>query len=408
MARTFRSWDLQAVHVFVFLSIFAALVAITVGFLSRTSEGVSEAISQPEWLYLGAFLVLSAIFIHLSWHELVNLVSKSMAFKTRTLPDETQQELDSKVDHLLFDLRCKRLKNLGDLLLYLTMTGLGACFAYWLSSGLSSSSFNHNLVSFILVEYALLISLKAFGYHASQTNSWLNMAQIVLVLRVLMISQQGTWFLNSSIRTLTRLLLGVVQLDFKASVAWAIVNLIATIYKGFQMSKGLSHDNSGTPITLFEVAYAEFGSALLLVVTTYLFEHWERQRLHALVEAEESRNEKSSIRKLLSVFCDAIVHLGPELNMKGPHQKLCHILGAECETIRTTSRGYALDGEDFTKFLADSDKSRFLTFMKAAAPSDTQSERIIPPPSSLPLQMRDAKGCLFQANIFHLLSLGQR
>ena len=217
----------------------------------------------------------------------------------------------------------------------------------------------------------------------------------VLFLRVLTFTDETTWFLNSAIRALDLAVLAGVELDCRQTCACAVLHFLASLYKGYQMSQKCLMSSPA-----FSLFFGEFTAFFIIACVGFLLETWERQRLHALFKMEEAVNEKSSIRKLLAVFCDGLVHLDHEFRMKVPDFRVSRILQGTFDM-----QTHALDGEDFTKFVADTDRIRFLDFINAGIGTDeSPSLAASQPPSLLHLQMRDTSGFLFQARVFHVVA----
>ncbi|CAE8660306.1 unnamed protein product [Polarella glacialis] len=133
-----------------------------------------------------------------------------------------------------------------------------------------------------------------------------------------------------------------------------------------------------------------------------------KESVHARVEVLVAQSCERSSKKLLSVLCEAVVTLGPDLRIVGSCRNLAHMLMADFG-----SRSKGLRGALFTSFLAQGDRRRFEDFISGfPCPARRQIDEALSdssgtstdarPPGSLQVHLRDAGGVHFLVDIFHV------
>ncbi|CAE8610285.1 unnamed protein product [Polarella glacialis] len=136
----------------------------------------------------------------------------------------------------------------------------------------------------------------------------------------------------------------------------------------------------------------------------------------AILDAQESENEKGAAQRMLAMLCDAQLMLDSELRISGRHESSARFLqvpasaAADCDS---------LDGVDFTDFVDPVDVSRLLAFLRGrpswpsgrpespeASPDEEREQRRQDSPpkpaGSLHLQMYNSLQQPFKAKLFHV------
>eukprot|EP00931_Biecheleriopsis_adriatica_P106053 TRINITY_DN80564_c0_g1_i1.p1 TRINITY_DN80564_c0_g1~~TRINITY_DN80564_c0_g1_i1.p1 ORF type:complete len:739 (-),score=108.79 TRINITY_DN80564_c0_g1_i1:194-2410(-) len=105
-----------------------------------------------------------------------------------------------------------------------------------------------------------------------------------------------------------------------------------------------------------------------------------------------------TVRRLLSALCDAVVTLGPNLQIAEKAPKLANLLRQRQQAPRNQS----LKGTNFLKFMTDPEKERFLRFVNSA--KDWKGSEEDPEPAeALNIQLHDSGGVGVQVQLFHSL-----
>lgn len=191
-----------------------------------------------------------------------------------------------------------------------------------------------------------------------------------------------TFFLyyEGSFRTLVRSCSGFLVLDVRLSTAmntlWSIVLICQHL---FAAPRELS-EPCRLDFVIFEVVTLLGMQSFIAFADGFLRTHF---RLGTSLET--ATNLQKAVRALLSVLCDAELQLTPELSIWDPSAKVVQLLAPQ-------RRCGELHGAAFTDFVAAPDRERFQEFLTASAGSSV--------PTSLMLQLHDATGYAFPAEIF--------
>jgi len=202
------------------------------------------------------------------------------------------------------------------------------------------------------------------------------------------------------LRSLYRMTTGFVLLDWQLSGCWNALASFLVVWRYLHY----------TPMPLldsFIFILTEFLVLLWLTIVLYIGEKWTETRIEATFEVRSWKIAHRAVRKLLSVLCDAEVHLGPDLRVINPSQKIAHLLG-----------NGVLDaaGREFLHCVVDFDRGRFQEFVSASSSpysgarrdntgvvDDTyENDDETGPPASIQLNLCDAAGNCFPVELFHV------
>eukprot|EP00448_Togula_jolla_P015197 CAMPEP_0170570646 /NCGR_PEP_ID=MMETSP0224-20130122/1227_1 /TAXON_ID=285029 /ORGANISM="Togula jolla, Strain CCCM 725" /LENGTH=383 /DNA_ID=CAMNT_0010892949 /DNA_START=104 /DNA_END=1252 /DNA_ORIENTATION=+ len=141
----------------------------------------------------------------------------------------------------------------------------------------------------------------------------------------------------------------------------------------------------------------------VILISTALTESWIEAREVASLQMRASELAQNAARKLLSVLCDVVIRLGPDLKLREAAPKLCALL-------LTTSSQFCSAGSDFVAHIVKDDKQRFLDFISASelevsmldGEKGPASSRQARPAAALHLKLQDTMGSAFPVEIFHV------
>ena len=104
-----------------------------------------------------------------------------------------------------------------------------------------------------------------------------------------------------------RIMLGLSVLDYRKSAAANLAWFVAISWK---VSVGIEVPEYQALLVISELCIFLGVMVVLYVVESSLFE-----RIQALVEARDSERNRNAAARLLSVLCEAVVHLDPEMRI---------------------------------------------------------------------------------------------
>eukprot|EP00928_Gymnodinium_smaydae_P098711 TRINITY_DN9240_c1_g4_i2.p1 TRINITY_DN9240_c1_g4~~TRINITY_DN9240_c1_g4_i2.p1 ORF type:complete len:265 (-),score=31.04 TRINITY_DN9240_c1_g4_i2:550-1344(-) len=119
------------------------------------------------------------------------------------------------------------------------------------------------------------------------------------------------------------------------------------------------------------------------------------------LEAKTSTEGWRAVASILSVLCDAVVHLGCDLKILNECPQLGHLLMAGIGSC------HKLEGGHFLRYVVDDDKPRFEHFIKqqselARTPVDTAFPAAAAAgPAALHVSLKDAMGTHFRVEVIH-------
>ncbi|CAE8615903.1 unnamed protein product [Polarella glacialis] len=218
-----------------------------------------------------------------------------------------------------------------------------------------------------------------------------------------------------------RIILAIGTSNRSHVVIWNVLFAITGCHKGLTFmydSFALDAALKLEPTIFYRKVSTIVGSELLcsvfILVIRLATEKFMALVVAAMLEAQESENEKVAAQRMLAVLCDSQMMLDSELRISGRHESSARFL-----QVPATAGRESLDGVDFTEFVDPVDVSRFLAFMRGhpswasgrpESPEASPDEEREPrrqgskprPAGSLHVQMFNGLRRPFKAELFHV------
>jgi len=213
--------------------------------------------------------------------------------------------------------------------------------------------------------YANVLTLKSSYVHVAYA-----VVMSVMTVRVVFTRDDAKFFLLAAFRMVFRMVGGLILLDYKKAVVWNVpLSLVVCLM--FKHNVGSLKcakipDDTGILWTVQEV-FALFAT----IGTLYCAEWWQYKCVNATVMARNIESARQSVHSLLTVFCDSVVHLGPDGSILKPAPELAHLLcisnanmvQGSCAVVDAIN---SLVGHNLVNHIAKEDKRRFLDFIALA------------------------------------------
>eukprot|EP00928_Gymnodinium_smaydae_P098709 TRINITY_DN9240_c1_g3_i1.p1 TRINITY_DN9240_c1_g3~~TRINITY_DN9240_c1_g3_i1.p1 ORF type:complete len:613 (-),score=46.77 TRINITY_DN9240_c1_g3_i1:250-2088(-) len=197
-----------------------------------------------------------------------------------------------------------------------------------------------------------------------------------------------------------RALASVTFLNFwKVAVANIIVSAVNIVFHGLVIGV---YDADWFLEMVSEVLVLGF-----ILILAHIVEAGARLLVTQRLEAKTSTEGRRAVGSILSVLCDAVVHLGCDLTILNECRQLGHLLMSGMGSC------HKLEGGHFLRHVVDEDKPRFDNFIKqqaelARAPVDTDSAGLMGDsaasaavPAALHVSLKDAMGTVFRVEVIH-------
>eukprot|EP00931_Biecheleriopsis_adriatica_P030644 TRINITY_DN18044_c0_g1_i8.p1 TRINITY_DN18044_c0_g1~~TRINITY_DN18044_c0_g1_i8.p1 ORF type:complete len:594 (-),score=75.16 TRINITY_DN18044_c0_g1_i8:196-1977(-) len=256
------------------------------------------------------------------------------------------------------------------------------------TSALASPSWMSLFTYQLMLHLLLWYIFTERDWSAGAVKAVLRFMHFSMLLRNYLNADAQRWFMNSGLRTTEYLLLSTIQLDWRESFVTFSVHCFNNVLKSRSLFQ--QHELMAD-IPMGSILYGEVVTSILAWFIGFVLETWTLERLKAMMEAQCSSHESTAAHRLLSVFSDATIQLGPDLCIRGPHERFCQMMMINAGK----SQEGGLKGVAFSHYLSEADQSRFTAFI------DTASKDSCGPASSLHVRMRDSCGLSFQAELFH-------
>eukprot|EP00928_Gymnodinium_smaydae_P093114 TRINITY_DN7713_c0_g1_i1.p1 TRINITY_DN7713_c0_g1~~TRINITY_DN7713_c0_g1_i1.p1 ORF type:complete len:627 (-),score=59.68 TRINITY_DN7713_c0_g1_i1:230-2053(-) len=199
---------------------------------------------------------------------------------------------------------------------------------------------------------------------------------------------------------IVRSLISATYLDFpRVALGNSIISVLEMTFYSLFVG-GLDVDWFFEALTqLFELAFT--------LVLAYVMEAGGRSYVTQRLEAKSSADGWRAVHSILSVLCDAVVHLGSDLSILDESPKLGHLL------MSGFGASQKLEGGNILRHVVDEDKQRLNSFIaqqselakqfvdvssdgtSAAAPMPASS------PAALHISLKDAMGTTFRVEVIH-------
>eukprot|EP00747_Dinoflagellata_sp_TGD_P149577 gnl/TRDRNA2_/TRDRNA2_177028_c0_seq2.p1 gnl/TRDRNA2_/TRDRNA2_177028_c0~~gnl/TRDRNA2_/TRDRNA2_177028_c0_seq2.p1 ORF type:complete len:565 (+),score=48.48 gnl/TRDRNA2_/TRDRNA2_177028_c0_seq2:56-1750(+) len=142
-------------------------------------------------------------------------------------------------------------------------------------------------------------------------------------------------------------------------------------------------DRNMTYLSASSFILQELLTASLILYVSSLYWSGLQAEMRATLQNKESSQAKETVQSLLSVMCDAVVHLNTDLQICGPTPKLAALL----------LHNQSLDGRSFLGLMPATDSERFLSHVCGTEPKNHAQ--------SLNVQLKDSSGDFLEVRMFH-------
>lgn len=239
----------------------------------------------------------------------------------------------------------------------------------------------------------------AFCYAFTKTSAQLTVRTIdimnatfisAMISRTLSFRDSPEFFILGGARIQTRVSLGLLTMDYKKSFFWNfLVSVTVCLQNGVNL--GSFCDGKLQPSHRDLVGLFEVYSLIILTILSVFMEKVIESHVRAKLHARSSHSSKAAVVNLLSVLCDAIVHLGPGLEIISPSRSLQHLLALPCADVEV--------GANVADYISLDDRSRFQELVGSDPQGDGKG---VAPAKLIQLQMRNAAGLSFPVELFHV------
>jgi hypothetical protein len=190
-------------------------------------------------------------------------------------------------------------------------------------------------------------------------NAAFDVIMFSMAIRLLMMEDLG-FFMLLGLRTVLRGFLAVLVLNVPRALRWNVVVSAVTCFRFWHSTVRVTYDGSGSYIMLCFIL-SEIVNVTLMMLTCVGIQRLQEASLSAQLSTEISHG---AVSKVLSVLCDAVVHLGPSGEVKNSSPQLRHLLRLHPEE--------GLDGSPLADhFASELDQSRFEDFIKTPAEQES-------------------------------------
>lgn len=269
---------------------------------------------------------------------------------------------------------------------------------------------------FALLHFYVLCLLARYGpfpLSRSMVDTYGSCMSFALFFRICRSSGPANFFGYSSCRLTFRLSIGLCTLNHRIQGPWSLLIGWANAYKHLQFANQLPLLHLH-PVLIF---VNETFSSSCLWFTYYVMQCLVEQGIEAVIDATKASSERTGVKRLLAVLCDAQVMLDDTGKIIGSADSLSRMLMSNLGGVQALSK---YEGTNFCNHLQVSDRERFQTFMcgsegrrSNALASDhegstTSSSWSEPstlksaPASSLQVHMIDSLQLRFPVELFHV------
>eukprot|EP00928_Gymnodinium_smaydae_P035361 TRINITY_DN2489_c0_g1_i3.p1 TRINITY_DN2489_c0_g1~~TRINITY_DN2489_c0_g1_i3.p1 ORF type:complete len:608 (+),score=59.28 TRINITY_DN2489_c0_g1_i3:138-1961(+) len=189
----------------------------------------------------------------------------------------------------------------------------------------------------------------------------------------------------------------VAYLDYRrAAIANVFVSVVDIV---------LNASYAATQTVWYLDATAELFAWTYVLMISYVVQESGRSLVAQRLETKLSTGGWRAVRSILSVLCDAVVHLGCDLTILEECPQLGHLL------MSGTGSSHKLDGGNILRYIVDEDKQPFKDFIsrqasiaQASVNSSVDQMMSVPVdtgPAALHVSLKDAMGSVFRVEIIH-------
>ena len=164
----------------------------------------------------------------------------------------------------------------------------------------------------------------------------------------------------------------------------ALVHMVVfAAHSGTYIANRAEDTDPTSSTSVFTFVSGELGLTLcVLLIASQIWGCWEKE-LRATLESKESFQAKETVERLLSVMCDAVIHIDANLHIRGPTPKLSALL----------LHNQCLDGRYFPELMPAADAERFQGHIAATGHRDHAQ--------ILNVKLRDSSGMLVELGLVH-------
>eukprot|EP00928_Gymnodinium_smaydae_P093115 TRINITY_DN7713_c0_g1_i2.p1 TRINITY_DN7713_c0_g1~~TRINITY_DN7713_c0_g1_i2.p1 ORF type:complete len:636 (-),score=58.76 TRINITY_DN7713_c0_g1_i2:250-2100(-) len=197
-----------------------------------------------------------------------------------------------------------------------------------------------------------------------------------------------------------RALISATYLNFPRAVFGnAIISVLEMIFYSLFIG--------GIDVDWILEAFTELFDFALTLILAYVMEAGGRSNVTHRLEAKSSADGWRAVHSILSVLCDAVVHLGSDLTILDECPHLGHLL------MSGVGASHKLEGGNFLRHVVDDDKERLNSFISKQSElakqledvtSDEASEAAPIPaagPAALHISLKDSMGTVFRVEVIH-------
>lgn len=178
----------------------------------------------------------------------------------------------------------------------------------------------------------------------------------------------------------TQMLIAVAVGDFRRILIPNVLNLLWQVFVIFS-TEALHKDAQSNLIDVSRLA-------IFVLIVANLSQTWLVEQAKAMVREMKASRSEATLKSLLGVMCDAVVHLKADLTLRERCPQLAALL----------LRGAAMPGDSelppFTRYVHESDRARFEDFISAETLEPGHAQ-------SIHISLVDSMGQLVRVQLFH-------
>jgi len=205
------------------------------------------------------------------------------------------------------------------------------------------------------------------------------LVMISMSFRVVFSRDDAGFFFSATHRVVFRMVGGLILLDYRKAILWNVPLSVVICFQ-FKNNIGAMNNNAVWQSTGLLWTVQEICALSVTVGTLYCAEWWQFACVHATVTAHSIDSARQAVHALLSVFCDSVVHLGPDVNILRPAPELAHLLCIS-KAHRPEGSGAAVDaaislvGDNLANYMEKEDRQRFVEFIASTQQATASEEQ---------------------------------
>jgi len=253
----------------------------------------------------------------------------------------------------------------------------------------------HSLVCWVMI-LALLVWVAPGQLTFRRMHAMHFLAMARMVWRVVTVPHALMLVFSSHGTVTNRIFLGVAlgHGNMPLTLVWNMVYCCVSSWTYIKMTHGDTSfdDHFGHGHEIWYVL-DELFATLVIASICYAMQNRTLAEARATVLGKVSAHGEETVLTLLRALCDAVVRLGPDLQVQAGSLQLGHFLKQKMPTPQEFTN------TSFEDFLEESDRARFKDHVKSC--SDGSEDYLGPPPAaSLHVHMRDSNGASVSVQLF--------